>query len=1378
MSARQWECAICTFLNDEVICPRCHPRGDTTRRCTCAGARPAQCACCDTPRGAAFDPASQQLPPPAPPASAPPARHHAAPAVPVATAPAIDVRHESMETSSPLAFECTAELQLDPTLLQPAVSAAASGSTTSPSCVTKKFCRCVVRLPEALATTVRENRVLLVVVADRSGSMAGRAWTQVQEAICDMVGQALDNPNLTVEIVLYNNVANLLAFTPDNYETVVRAESARNQTCFAAAFDMLLNVIRRHEATHHEFVVVFMTDGNDTSTRPCEAARIELERTLKAMSKPSTIHVIGFTSEHNPVFLDAVRKSALREGVFRYAEAGDAPDALRMKFAEIFDFVAHGGGTVHVTVTLPPPFVFADSLTRRSTDARAQVTRQVGLPVGGAAIPTVVFEAWVAEGSAPPSAYAVVPPPADTLHLSVHLSETSHGMARTVMVQTLLVHFTPFELTNHAEKILFQLRYASQAVDELAEDAISWSGSGRGSADLATFTDQLSQFQKLIDGVNVFNPRGAEAVRSAAERPPVPRGQRHSSSITREVRVSILEVKSEIQAKLNGVHRFLADLKRAGGAQSVAVLARANDIRYSGQLSKARRQRVMDQRVVQNSKFAQNLAQRLAAQHRTIDLNAVRAQMERAPEASDFYCCTLSFIDVPDALADEQGELLGFGLAVQRPEFAIDDPTQLSVHTVSSTIFAKSAIEDAIKHSIEVRTDAHAHGGFGRMNELGVALRGRGREPINAWLPLYVHPQHWSRVKILLPSILGFFCTLDPLGFAASQYNVLPMILGIVVGRLGPEPPGERELHLTVSLARTCRAVLLECNQLENAVTLSRAFAASPAGRTKDKLSNLFVLVGYMIALPAKARRAVLLGDAPNTTPADEAKAMDAAWTGFWRAFVEETLRRSMHGVLMESSDAVLLGIADVLVRGGAAPDTATVADAPPPAATAPVAPAPAAAKAEPRPKGAPAPPDPDLAVLRCRPTDCFGNLRFDPARFLPPIPQNGRHGKSIDKAQANVAKHHFGLLTGPGKDLKLNNATNLVETAFSGPNTTGQWEERLLAGCVPPQQLDVHTLCLDSVVERLQAQMDLAGSPSLCSVRSAVSFLRVWAHQIDTSADSDTDPAAAAVDNNCGLCPAEWLTQIKQIFSEFLAAAPTSPNTTFRELLSFVRMVHGQDPDLRQDALILRAMLCQAVMCHANRRACTAIEKGTYHDVCRPEYPERVLQQLFEHIKQLIVSSFKGRVLKAKGEWANRQMLETPDLWAFVGWMMSAYSDRGAEFKELVAMFQDPSLSIPLRVDKLRIMLTGQFNSHPVLALGNAWLPEAEHRARFSRAIGADAWLELEAQLRACSTEHAYRASDIPNRHGHCNSNPLWACTCHDHSDPTANNKHKRCKK
>ena len=57
---------------------------------------------------------------------------------------------------------------------------------------------------------------------------------------------------------------------------------------------------------------------------------------------------------------------------------------------------------------------------------------------------------------------------------------------------------------------------------------------------------------------------------------------------------------------------------------------------------------------------------------------------------------------------------------------------------------------DALEHKINVSSQLSAHGGFDfAKTQLGVTTVGTAREPINAWLPLYVTKSHWDRVKVL-----------------------------------------------------------------------------------------------------------------------------------------------------------------------------------------------------------------------------------------------------------------------------------------------------------------------------------------------------------------------------------------------------------------------------------------------------------------------------------------------------------------------------------------------------------------------------------------------------------------------------------------------------
>lgn len=66
----------------------------------------------------------------------------------------------------------------------------------------------------------------------------------------------------------------------------------------------------------------------------------------------------------------------------------------------------------------------------------------------------------------------------------------------------------------------------------------------------------------------------------------------------------------------------------------------------------------------------------------------------------------------------------GVGLAVARPEVSIDDSTQIRIFDISNTFMAKSAMEDAIKYSLDSKDAIRTHGGFEMARKIAVALRG------------------------------------------------------------------------------------------------------------------------------------------------------------------------------------------------------------------------------------------------------------------------------------------------------------------------------------------------------------------------------------------------------------------------------------------------------------------------------------------------------------------------------------------------------------------------------------------------------------------------------------------------------------------------------
>eukprot|EP00026_Physarum_polycephalum_P004976 Phypoly_transcript_05002.p1 GENE.Phypoly_transcript_05002~~Phypoly_transcript_05002.p1 ORF type:complete len:656 (+),score=116.94 Phypoly_transcript_05002:227-1969(+) len=194
-------------------------------------------------------------------------------------------------------------------------------------------------------------------------------------------------------------------------------------------------------------------------------------------------------------------------------------------------------------------------------------------------------------------------------------------------------------------------------------------------------------------------------------------------------------------------------------------------------------------------------------------------------------------------------DVCGFGLAVLRPEWVVDDPTQIRVCNISTTFCSKSAIEDSIKYSIDVQGQVATTGGFGIGQEMGVATRGTGREPINAWLPLYIHAEHWEIIKISLRQILGYFVSLDPLGFAADQVDALFLVLGTRISRLTPTP-GELQLQILFQFMRTCMAIAEEMKWYDRIEEKLLHTLEKIHYDVTDQAKNLLVLVGYLVILP------------------------------------------------------------------------------------------------------------------------------------------------------------------------------------------------------------------------------------------------------------------------------------------------------------------------------------------------------------------------------------------------------------------------------------------------------------------------------------------------------------------------------------------------
>jgi len=204
-------------------------------------------------------------------------------------------------------------------------------------------------------------------------------------------------------------------------------------------------------------------------------------------------------------------------------------------------------------------------------------------------------------------------------------------------------------------------------------------------------------------------------------------------------------------------------------------------------------------------------------------------------------------------MEDSHRDFFVFAMRVRRTEDVIDAPTDLQLTQVCAGTYASSAFQEGVKHALQAG-GAKAHGGFA---DRGVELaedvglfRGPDGALMNACLPLHLDDAHFARVRVQIKPVLGYFFTLDPLGYHPDQLIALYGVLGQVLLR---HPERQAWLEWVVSdFAKLCAGLLpLAKEQLaagyggQVRACLSEAFLAGPHGRTKQALPNLAVLLGW-----------------------------------------------------------------------------------------------------------------------------------------------------------------------------------------------------------------------------------------------------------------------------------------------------------------------------------------------------------------------------------------------------------------------------------------------------------------------------------------------------------------------------------------------------
>jgi len=201
---------------------------------------------------------------------------------------------------------------------------------------------------------------LFIAVNDRSGSMAGGPWRQVQAALKHIIGMTETTMGMVKTVIIaYESGAVVVPTTLD----AVAALQAGGGTNFTAAFMQVKQVLGQYVYSEQQtapnsisnVVVAFLTDGESGGDRNALIRQFR-EVIQDSWTGPIAVHAVGFGRNCDRVLLEGLRTA---NGTFRYAEPDESDDTLCHKLTSLFE-VAAMSSVIPVTLTAPqpPPYLF------------------------------------------------------------------------------------------------------------------------------------------------------------------------------------------------------------------------------------------------------------------------------------------------------------------------------------------------------------------------------------------------------------------------------------------------------------------------------------------------------------------------------------------------------------------------------------------------------------------------------------------------------------------------------------------------------------------------------------------------------------------------------------------------------------------------------------------------------------------------------------------------------------------------------------------------------------------------------------------------------------------------------------------------------------
>ncbi|EGC40269.1 hypothetical protein DICPUDRAFT_52123 [Dictyostelium purpureum] len=675
-----------------------------------------------------------------------------------------------------------------------------------------------------------KRKLLLIVLVDKSRSIQ-TAWFQIQSTLLNLFSiiSNVEDQEIILEILFFNNICFRLEYNKDNFRELILKEKPNGKTCFASAFSLTEDIIKKYYRIgtglksdkdydpETDTAIVLLTDGAHTTVRDHKKAFKDLRNTIDYVAKGSVVvSTMGFTENSRYNDLDGIRRLlGTSPGIYQYSDPSDGSFALQEKLTFILKYVIGSSSSKKLNIKLETIYNQIDNNDGLVEKTSNLFFNDSNFKSNEKSINLVLdkFGSSEINFNLNTNGYNI-----DSV--KVHLDINGDSKYKQIIeIKPNIKNDSSIESKYYSKLIKLDSK-----INTILSEIEVYNQSNQPSDEIKkSYLEQFLNIKKDLDQIE----------------------NNQLFKIKSSVRSDLVELKQQCQSMIDQLLELVNGWNRT--SWSSVSNARVADITYRYLFKSTSRQRRLNLKVARNANVIKSEAQNFKELSLDIDSfeDLEEPQSTHFESSKQMFSDLLTLSDWTEAL--EEKDCMGFGLSIQRPECVVDDPTQIRIQEVSTTFICKSSIEDAIKLSLNVHGQERTTGGFQVGQDVqSVAVRGRGREPINSWLPLYINKEHWKPIKYQLKNIVAYFVTLDPLAFSFDQIDSLFLVLGNMISK---NDIGERELLLIFQYIRTLRQIVIDLKALPRILSQLESILNKQIYYIQYQPKNLFVVTSYLLVL-------------------------------------------------------------------------------------------------------------------------------------------------------------------------------------------------------------------------------------------------------------------------------------------------------------------------------------------------------------------------------------------------------------------------------------------------------------------------------------------------------------------------------------------------